>query len=66
MFRQRLSRWDLKVSPYLYISPFFIVWVGSQRTGSGPWSGTACIIRPGTTGGSCSTPATPTTGGNLS
>ena len=25
MFRQRLSRWDLKVSPYLYISPFFIV-----------------------------------------
>ena len=25
MFRQRLSRWDLKVSPYLYISPFSIV-----------------------------------------
>jgi cellobiose transport system permease protein len=25
MFRQRLSTWDLKVSPYLYISPFFIV-----------------------------------------
>ena len=25
MFRQRLSRWDFKVSPYLYISPFFIV-----------------------------------------
>ncbi|MCT9819351.1 sugar ABC transporter permease [Microbacterium sp. W1N] len=24
-FRQRLSRWDLKVSPYLYISPFFIL-----------------------------------------
>lgn len=22
---QRLSRWDIKVSPYLYISPFFIV-----------------------------------------
>lgn len=26
-FSQRLSRWDLKVSPYLYISPFFIVFV---------------------------------------
>ncbi len=25
MFRQRLSRWDLKASPYLYISPFFIM-----------------------------------------
>lgn len=24
-FSQRLSRWDLKVSPYLYISPFFIL-----------------------------------------
>jgi cellobiose transport system permease protein len=24
-FRNRLSRWDLKVSPYLYISPFFIM-----------------------------------------
>ena len=24
-FRQRLSFWDLKASPYLYISPFFIV-----------------------------------------
>jgi cellobiose transport system permease protein len=24
-FRHRVSRWDLKVSPYLYISPFFIV-----------------------------------------
>ena len=24
-FSQRLSRWDLKVSPYLYISPFFIM-----------------------------------------
>jgi len=23
-FSQRLSRWDVKVSPYLYISPFFI------------------------------------------
>jgi cellobiose transport system permease protein len=24
-FRNRLSRWDLKLSPYLYISPFFIM-----------------------------------------
>lgn len=24
-FSQRLSRWDVKVSPYLYISPFFIL-----------------------------------------
>lgn len=24
-FRQRLSRWDVKVSPYLYISPFFLL-----------------------------------------
>lgn len=24
-FRHRLSRWDVKVSPYLYIAPFFIV-----------------------------------------
>ncbi|MFF2631250.1 carbohydrate ABC transporter permease [Microbacterium sp. NPDC058021] len=24
-FSQRLSKWDLKVSPYLYISPFFIM-----------------------------------------
>ncbi len=24
-FSQRLSKWDLKISPYLYISPFFIV-----------------------------------------
>ncbi|WP_169582995.1 carbohydrate ABC transporter permease [Microbacterium thalassium] len=24
-FSQKLSRWDLKVSPYLYISPFFIL-----------------------------------------
>jgi cellobiose transport system permease protein len=23
--RQRLSRWDVKVSPYLYVSPFFIL-----------------------------------------
>ncbi len=26
-FSSRLSRWDLKVSPYLYISPFFILFV---------------------------------------
>src|SRR3978361_2209949 len=24
-FRQTLGRWDIKLSPYLYISPFFIV-----------------------------------------
>jgi cellobiose transport system permease protein len=24
-FRQKLGRWDVKVSPYLYISPFFLV-----------------------------------------
>lgn len=24
-FRQKLSRWDVKVSPYLYISPFFLL-----------------------------------------
>lgn len=24
-FRQRLSRWDVKASPYLYISPFFVL-----------------------------------------
>ncbi|MGW3965662.1 carbohydrate ABC transporter permease [Amycolatopsis sp. NPDC005003] len=24
-FRHRLSRWDVKVSPYLYIAPFFVV-----------------------------------------
>ena len=24
-FSSKLSRWDLKVSPYLYISPFFIL-----------------------------------------
>lgn len=24
-FRQQLNRWDVKVSPYLYISPFFIL-----------------------------------------
>ena len=26
-FSHKLSRWDLKVSPYLYISPFFILFV---------------------------------------
>ncbi len=26
-FRQTLSRWDVKVSPYLYISPFFILFL---------------------------------------
>jgi cellobiose transport system permease protein len=26
-FRQQLSRWDVKVSPYLYISPFFVLFV---------------------------------------
>src|SRR5690554_6652607 len=24
-FSQRLGRWDIRVSPYLYISPFFIL-----------------------------------------
>jgi cellobiose transport system permease protein len=24
-FRERLARWDIKVSPYLYITPFFVV-----------------------------------------
>src|ERR1700710_2213362 len=24
-FRQRLSRWDVRYSPYLYIAPFFVV-----------------------------------------
>lgn len=24
-WRQRLSRWDVKISPYLYVSPFFIL-----------------------------------------
>ena len=24
-FGHRMSRWDLKLSPYLYISPFFIL-----------------------------------------
>lgn len=24
-FRQRLSRWDVKVSPYLYVAPFFVI-----------------------------------------
>ena len=26
-FRQQLGRWDVKVSPYLYVSPFFILFV---------------------------------------
>jgi len=26
-FRQKLSRWDVKLSPYLYISPFFILFL---------------------------------------
>ena len=26
-FRRRIGRWDVKVSPYLYISPFFILFV---------------------------------------
>jgi cellobiose transport system permease protein len=26
-FRQRLGRWDVKLSPYLYISPFFLLFV---------------------------------------
>ncbi|MBD8060403.1 sugar ABC transporter permease [Cellulomonas sp. JH27-2] len=26
-FSQRLGRWDVKVSPYLYISPFFILFI---------------------------------------
>ena len=26
-FSQRLSRWDLRLSPYLYISPFFILFI---------------------------------------
>ena len=24
-FRQRLGRWDVKLSPYLYVSPFFVL-----------------------------------------
>ena len=26
-FGHRLSRWDLKLSPYLYVSPFFILFI---------------------------------------
>ncbi|HEX6246889.1 MAG TPA: sugar ABC transporter permease, partial [Nocardioidaceae bacterium] len=26
-FRQKLSRWDVKLSPYLYISPFFVLFL---------------------------------------
>ncbi|MDP1905579.1 MAG: hypothetical protein Q8M09_15240, partial [Pseudomonadota bacterium] len=25
--RQQLSRWDVKISPYLYISPFFVLFL---------------------------------------
>lgn len=27
LFRQRMSRWDVKLSPYLYISPFFVLFL---------------------------------------
>ena len=38
-FRQRLGRWDVKVSPYLYISPFFILFaiVGLFPLGYTAW-----------------------------
>ncbi|KRC61824.1 ABC transporter permease [Agromyces sp. Root81] len=39
-FSQRLSRWDLKLSPYLYISPFFILFI---VTGLFPIAYTAVI-----------------------
>ena len=26
-FSHRMSRWDLKLSPYLYISPFFLTFL---------------------------------------
>lgn len=26
-FRQRLSRWDVRISPYLYVAPFFLVFI---------------------------------------
>jgi len=39
-FSQRLSRWDLKLSPYLYISPFFILFM---VTGLFPIAYTAVI-----------------------
>ena len=38
-FRQRLGRWDVKASPYLYISPFFILFaiVGLFPLGYTAW-----------------------------
>jgi cellobiose transport system permease protein len=38
-FRQRLGRWDVKVSPYLYISPFFLLFavVGIFPLGYTAW-----------------------------
>ena len=38
-FRQRLGRWDVKLSPYLYISPFFILFaiVGLFPLGYTAW-----------------------------
>ena len=39
-FSQRLSRWDLKLSPYLYISPFFLLFA---ITGLFPIAYTAVI-----------------------
>ncbi|WP_139415435.1 carbohydrate ABC transporter permease [Agromyces laixinhei] len=39
-FSHRLSRWDLKLSPYLYISPFFILFI---VTGLFPIAYTAVI-----------------------
>ena len=39
-FSHRLSRWDLKLSPYLYISPFFILFI---VTGLFPIAFTAVI-----------------------
>ena len=39
-FSQRLSRWDVKLSPYLYISPFFILFA---ITGLFPLAYTAVV-----------------------
>ena len=38
-FRQRIGRWDVKASPYLYISPFFILFaiVGLFPLGYTAW-----------------------------
>ncbi|HSE08608.1 MAG TPA: sugar ABC transporter permease [Nocardioidaceae bacterium] len=38
--RQRLGRWDVKVSPYLYISPFFLLFL---VVGLGPLAFTAYV-----------------------